>query len=84
MPSWATHPDETQQQTADAVGCSRKYGTEVINAVTIVGKTHVEVTPSNRCCYSYIPDVARLETFDLVRKYRHDKRVTADGGSLQE
>ena len=41
----ASHPGETQQQTADAVGCSRKHVNEVINSVTTVGKTQNEVTP---------------------------------------
>ena len=39
------HPGETQQQTADAVGCSRKHVNEVMNAVTTAGKTQNEVTP---------------------------------------
>jgi hypothetical protein len=40
-----SHPHETQQQTADAVGCSRKHVNEVMSAVTTEGKTHIEVTP---------------------------------------
>jgi AraC-like DNA-binding protein len=41
----ASQPDETQQQTADAVGCSRKHVNEVLSAVTTEGKTQTEVTP---------------------------------------
>ena len=40
-----THPHETQQQTADAVGCSRKHVNEVMSSVTSTGKTQDEVTP---------------------------------------
>jgi len=41
----ASQPDETQQQTADAVGCSRKHVNEVLSAVTTEWKTQFEVTP---------------------------------------
>ena len=63
----ASHPGETQQQTADAVGCSRKHVNEVINAVTIVGKTHVEVTPPD-----WVTDTKMQAAF---RKLPADKRA---------
>ena len=41
----ASHPHETQQQTADAVGCSRKHVVEVMNGVTKKSDSDKEVTP---------------------------------------
>lgn len=41
----ASHPGETQQQTADAVGCSRKHVVEVMNGVTKKSDSDKEVTP---------------------------------------
>lgn len=40
----ASHPTETQQQTADAVGCSRKHVNEVMNCVTKTSETDSVVT----------------------------------------
>ena len=40
-----THPTETQQQTADAVGCSRKHVVEVMQGVTTKSVSDKEVTP---------------------------------------
>ena len=40
-----SHPTETQQQTADAVGCSRKHVVEVMQGVTTKSVSDKEVTP---------------------------------------
>ncbi len=40
----ASHPHETQQQTADAVGCSRKHVNEVMNHVTKTSDSDNDVT----------------------------------------
>jgi hypothetical protein len=41
----SSNPHETQQQTADAVGCSRKHVVEVMQGVTKKSDSNKEVTP---------------------------------------